>query len=167
MKGEQLHQLPAPFGAYWVSSRGRVLSAKRRRVRELKPYEKNGTHLAVALSAFGRRTQRYVHDLVAELYIGPRPDADTFVRHLNGDAHDCRVVNLAYGTPSQNVRDCIRHGTHNRAQLSPGQVRRIRWLYHVAGADRPLVVEQLAEKFGVSKRVIRAAASGKTYAFVR
>lgn len=34
------------------------------------------------------------------------------VRHLNGDSLCNYLANLAYGTPSENRHDSVRHGTH-------------------------------------------------------
>lgn len=55
-----------------------------------------------------------VHSLVAEVYLGLRPEGQQ-VRHLNGDSTDNRVDNLAYGTPSENQLDSLRHGTSHWA----------------------------------------------------
>lgn len=93
---------------YIVSDCGDVISP---RGRKLSPYiGDRGGHLRVDLP--GRRV--FVHQLVAEAFIGPRPDGQE-VRHLNGDPADNRVQNLAYGTRSQNVADAIRHGTYRNA----------------------------------------------------
>lgn len=57
----------------------------------------------------------FVHALVAQAFIGPRPEG-LEVRHLNGDPLDNRPENLAYGTGSDNRADSIRHGTHHQAR---------------------------------------------------
>lgn len=54
-----------------------------------------------------RDTTREVHCLVAEAFIGPRPEGQV-VRHLNCDSTDNRPENLAYGTPQENIHDSIR-----------------------------------------------------------
>lgn len=36
-------------------------------------------------------------------------------RHLNGNPYDNRLENLAWGTPSENMLDKVRHGTHHNA----------------------------------------------------
>ena len=60
------------------------------------------------------RDARSVHSLVAQAFIGPRPEGYE-VRHLNGDRTDNRLSNLAYGTPSENKLDAVSHGTHHMA----------------------------------------------------
>lgn len=73
-------------------------------------------HLTVSLSLNGKIVSRDVHRLVMEAFVGPCP-AGQEVRHLNGNAADNRLDNLAYGTRQQNVRDMMRHGTaHGQAK---------------------------------------------------
>ncbi len=68
----------------------------------------------VGTSGTGIRTVR-VHVLVAEAFIGPRPEGSE-CRHLNGNPADNRVSNLAWGTRSENNRDAVAHGTHWQTQ---------------------------------------------------
>lgn len=59
----------------------------------------------------GRRLSRTVHVLVAQAFLGPRPARNMEVRHLNGVPTDCRLINLTYGTRSENQLDKRKHGT--------------------------------------------------------
>lgn len=52
----------------------------------------------------GRST--YVHHLVAEAFLGPRPDG-MIVRHLDDDGANNAASNLAYGTYQDNYRDAV------------------------------------------------------------
>lgn len=72
-------------------------------------------HVSVQLWRDGESKRRTVHILVAEAFIGARPPGMQ-IRHLNGNAADCRLTNLAYGTQSENVQDSVRHGTHVQAR---------------------------------------------------
>jgi hypothetical protein len=54
---------------------------------------------------------RLVHQMVLAAHAGPRPDGQE-VRHLDGDPLNNWLANLAYGTPSENSADKVRHGTH-------------------------------------------------------
>lgn len=63
----------------------------------------------------GTFKQRRIHQLVLESFVGPRPNTDSVVRHLNGDPVDNRIENLVWGTASENAHDRVRHGTHNTA----------------------------------------------------
>lgn len=58
----------------------------------------------------GKRVNCRIHTLVAEAFIGPRPDG-LVVRHLDGNHLNNHPSNLRYGTPSDNVRDSVFHGT--------------------------------------------------------
>jgi HNH endonuclease/NUMOD4 motif len=56
-------------------------------------------------------TTMMVHRLVAQAFIGPRPDG-LEIRHLNDNKLDNRLVNLVYGTRSENKKDSVRNGIH-------------------------------------------------------
>jgi hypothetical protein len=110
-----------------------------------------------------------VHRLVATAFLGPRP-AGLEVRHLNGDPTDCRLANLAYGTPAENGQDRVRHGTvarfpgaaHGRAKLTEANVREIR-RRHVAGESPG----RLAAVFGVGRTTIRHIICRETWTHVQ
>jgi hypothetical protein len=56
--------------------------------------------------------QIFVHRMVLEAFVGPKP-ADKYQGcHNNGIPNDNRVENLRWDTPSNNVRDRIRHNTY-------------------------------------------------------
>jgi hypothetical protein len=102
-------------GRYEVSSLGRVRSLLRKTPQVLKP--STGTHGYSILYIYvdGKRRMRSVHQLVAEAFIGPRPD-EVDVRHLNGVKSDCRAANLAFGSRSQNMLDAVAHGQNVNSQ---------------------------------------------------
>lgn len=50
-----------------------------------------------------------VHNLVALVFLGPRPPGFV-VRHLNGIKSDSRLENLKYGTVAENIADTKAHG---------------------------------------------------------
>lgn len=99
-------------GMYEVSDAGRVRSLDRwgARARMLTQSAVTGGYLAVKLTNRDRGLTKPIHVLVAVTFIGPRPPGH-HVRHLDGDQTNNRLANLAYGTPSENVQDSIRHGT--------------------------------------------------------
>lgn len=57
---------------------------------------------------------RLVHQIVLEVFVGPRPSPQTQSRHLNGIPHDNRVTNLRWGTAAENVADQFIHGHRTR-----------------------------------------------------
>ena len=113
-------------GIYEVSSHGRVRSVDRTVTRsdgKVHRYKgkvlsaglsKRGGYPLVSLYAQGKNQSHYVHSLVAETFIGSRPEG-THVCHYDGDPTNNHVDNLRYGTPSDNELDKVRHGTHYNA----------------------------------------------------
>jgi hypothetical protein len=98
-----------------------------------------------------RSVSRYVHRLVLEAFVGPCP-AGHYARHiLNNDRTDNRLVNLAWGTPIQNMEDKKRHGTHRsgdrvtHAKLKVADVLEMRRLRREG-----ILRGDIAKRFGVS-----------------
>lgn len=103
------------FPAYEVSNLGRVISRHRRIPRQLAATPNDKGYPMVTLArGDGFRRNRPVHQLVAEAFLGERPDG-LDIRHVNGDKTDNRDINLRYGTRRDNIYDQVAHGTHSRA----------------------------------------------------
>jgi hypothetical protein len=91
----------------------------------------NARYLKVSLGNGSGSRLRPVHILVAEAFIGPRPQGRQ-VRHLDGDAMNNRKGNIAYGFPQDNSDDRVKHGRapkgedHKSSKLTEAKVRRIR-----------------------------------------
>lgn len=100
-------------GYYEVSSFGRVRSLYRNSMRIMRPsYSNTGGYPLYILTVNGVRYPRYGHHMVAEAFIGPRPEGQE-VRHVyDPDPRNCARTNLAYGTSGENKIDQVRHGTH-------------------------------------------------------
>lgn len=111
-------------GVYQVSDGGHVRSldhwvpcgrypggSRLARGQVLRPDVNRQGYLRVRLA--GRAVS--VHSLVAETFIGPRPDG-LQVCHNDGDKNNNTPSNLRYDTASANVRDCVRHGTQAQAR---------------------------------------------------
>ncbi len=86
---------------------------------------------ALVLCRTGKKTNYYVHHVVATAFIGPRP-LGMEVAHWDGDKLNVALSNLRYATPLENDADKIRHQTrmqgerHGRAVLSENDVLEIR-----------------------------------------
>jgi hypothetical protein len=72
---------------------------------------------AVTLRCAGRRERRYVHHLIAELFIGPRPDG-LVICHGDGDVDNNAATNLRYDTVRENVMDTVRMGRNTFARYA-------------------------------------------------
>ena len=93
---------------YQISDRGRVRDRHRRIVTP----EASGRYPRVCLG--GRR--RYLHHLMAESWLGPRPWG-ALVLHEDDDGANNRLTNISWGTPKQNAADRRR----NRMKSSAGE----------------------------------------------
>ena len=100
------------FPAYEVSRDGRV---RRSGGKELKAVRHHSGYRQVTLYRRGGRRSIYLHVVVAEAFLGARPTG-ALVRHFDGDPDHNNAENLRWGTPSQNVHDQVRHGTHHNAR---------------------------------------------------
>jgi hypothetical protein len=168
---------------YEVSNQGRVRSLARvcrhchgrtRRVkpRVLKPSHTGGSrggvglHTKVCLAVDTVKTQRQVHILVLEAFVGLRPQGYE-TRHLNGIPDDNRLINVCWGTPEENRADIHRHGRFVRgvdraqAKLDASSVITIRADY-LAGVG----VNALARRYGVARATIQQVLKGKTWTHV-
>ena len=117
-------------GAYEVSNMGRVRSiphvvrvvpfgrAETTRVspgRILRPGPNLTGHVTVAIG----RKSRLVHALVAEAFLGPRPQGKE-VLHLNHKPSDNRLENLRYGTRSENLKMDYANGSRKQTHCKRG-----------------------------------------------
>lgn len=167
--------IPGFSGMYQASTDGRVRSVNRsvvrtdQRTRRLvgrvlkQQIDSTTGYPKVALYRDGRPTHRYVHALIAETYLGPRPDGME-VAHGDGDKTNASLANLRYATPPENQADRVRHGTSNRG---------IRNAYAVLDDEAVLEIDRLlnrgrrqrdiAERFGVARTTISAISTGRAW----
>lgn len=88
---------------YFVSTEGRV---KRSDCATTKLTVGANGYDVVSLKLAGNWTQRTVHSLVLESFVGPRPSGQE-ARHLNGNRADNRLENLSWGTAQANANDRV------------------------------------------------------------
>ncbi len=122
-----------------------------------KSYVRNGIRLHKNGIAKGFK----IHTLVAEAFIGRRPDGME-CRHLDGNAENNNFRNLAWGTHQQNIDDRNSHGTSNQGErqgshkLTEKDVLEIRRIYCGHGV-------RLAQRYGVKKATIFAVVARRTW----
>ena len=132
--------LPVPEyeGIYDISSLGRVRSYFHKTIRILKPWKSKKGYLFVDIG----NKHRSIHSLVAESFIGKRPEG-LVIRHLDGNPANNTPENLAYGTQSDNEQDSVNHGTHYRNhKFTIEQAKQI--------ASDPRRYKEIAKDFGTS-----------------
>lgn len=126
------------------------------------PYSKSGEGYALVES--NGRTN-HVHRLACGKVNGPPPTPKHQAAHSCGKG-SLGCVNprhLSWKTQSENERDKLRHGTHNRgerhgmAKLNADTVREIRAL------EGNLSKRKMAAKFGVSHRTIGNILAGRSW----
>jgi len=143
---------------YRVSSDGLVFSDKSEKF--LKPSLVGG-YLALSLCRDGAILRAYIHHLVAEAFIGPRPD-NFDVCHNDGIRHHNFVENLRYASRSDNLADREMHGTSQRGERNPSAKLTDRQADEIRvrrAAGEPLKI--LAAEFGVREPAISRIANGK------
>jgi hypothetical protein len=125
---------PVPgWEEYEVSSLGRVWSKpgfkrhwrgglQQKRGQMLKPARGANGRLQVTLAANGRRENRAIHSLVAEAFLGPRPEGLDCC-HGDGDVDNNAASNLRWDTPGSNILDEVRHGTHRNSRKTHCRLR--------------------------------------------
>lgn len=160
-------------GLYEVSNMGRVRSLDRKVALlngEVRHYK--GKILKQRITTQGRKMvalykdrKKYYktsHSLVAEAFIGERPES-YHVCHINGDYTDNRLSNIQFDTVSQNSIDNYRYGSKSpRGKLSIEQVLEVRNLY-TTGKYKQI---ELADKFNISPDNISRIINRKTFSWL-
>jgi hypothetical protein len=144
---------------YEVSNYGRVRRLDWKINRRSTPFLRlhrniNNGYLFVLLSDWPRRITANVHRLVAQAFLGPRPDGYT-VNHIDGNPSNAHVSNLEYVTQSQNILHAVKIGRWPvgsrrwNSKLTEDAVREI-----LNGPTDFARVKALAAKFGVTPPTI-------------
>lgn len=119
-------------GLYEIANDGTVKSLKRmvdpgngRRHYEIEEQiflsriHKNG-YKYISLSKNGKTVTYRTHRLVAIAFI-PNPENKSYINHINGIKHDCRVENLEWVTPSENDLHAFKTGLRNSPKVWTGK----------------------------------------------
>lgn len=126
-------------------------------------HNQHGHEKALLITTPGAKIMRYVHALVAQAFIGPRPDGME-VAHNDGNPRNNKVSNLRYATPVENNADKSIHGTlleraiHPAAKLTERDVDEI--FRRLALKHRQ---KDIAADFGVKRATIGAIAQGRSW----
>jgi DNA-binding XRE family transcriptional regulator len=116
----------------------------------------------VGLNAEGRASTKAVHVLVAEAFLGPRPEGMQ-VAHGDGNPANPRVENLRWATQVENAHDALIHGARAMAdragasKLSWDEVREIR---RIGGSETQAA---LAERFGIKQTTVMSILLNRTW----
>lgn len=151
---------------YEVSDAGAVRSLRKNPPRTLKPVNHGAGYLAVNLyrgTTISAR-KRYIHDLVAEAFIGPKPSGMT-VNHKDGVKTNNVVSNLEYLTLSDNLRHAHRTGLINNRGENNGQAKLTEQdVYAIcSGLCSGQAVGDTAEIFGVCISTVSHIWTGRSW----
>ena len=141
---------------YLVSNVGRVQCRQTGNIRRM--YALDGRYVAVAMN----QKIRKVHHLVAEAFIGPRPEG-MLCLHRDDDKLNNTPENLYWGTQKQNQQDCIKNGhrpsqsgeANHNAKLDEDAVRAIRAAQGTCKA--------IGKQYGVSPMTVSLIKRGKLW----
>lgn len=112
----------------------------------------------------GKVAVRFVHHLVLEAFVGPRP-CGMEACHFPNLNRDCNcLTNLRWGTSKENSADSDKHGTiswgeqNNLAKLTVPEVESIR--HEFADGES---IDSLGLKYGVTGKNIEFIVTGRTW----
>ena len=164
--GEEWRDVGGYEGLYQVSNLGRIRSFHNQYGRVLKPIRTTDGYSQVTLTKKGNQTFVRLHVLIARAFI-PNVENKPQVNHIDGNRQNCRVDNLEWVTPKENIQHAYRTGlaksgpNHSRSLLTAEQVRYIRRVYKKG--DPEFGMGALGRKFGVHIGVIYGVIHRKTY----
>jgi len=170
----------AGFPGYRVSSDGMVWSCWKKACwkhtpsvmtdqwHELTVRPVRGGYLQAALYRERRQVRRYIHRLVLEHFVGPKPSGMQACHFPDRNRTNNRVENLRWDTAKNNCADRESHGGTCRGSKSGKSV----WMEaDVLEARRMLregsVARVVAERFGVSIGCIRNVKLGHTWGWLK
>lgn len=94
---------------YWVSTEGRVWSAKSQKFMKPKRLDRHG-HVGIEIyNGKSNIRYRYLHRLMGKAFL-PNCEDLPVVRHLDDDPSNNNINNLAWGSQKDNMRDCMENG---------------------------------------------------------
>lgn len=159
-------------GFYEVSDHGRVRSVDRVVAHKtggrltLKGRLMVGTRLnagkypLVNLWKDGRQHPRYVHSLVLEAFVGPRPEGFDAC-HQDGSRDNNHVANLRWDTRKANLADAFTHGTFLHGEKAPWSKLTLDQVMCIRGDKRS--ARLIAQEYGVCRQAIDDVRNGKNW----
>lgn len=150
-------------GLYEVSSDANVRSIRRQNPKNkrwmggslVKPIIGSRGYYVVNLTRSGLRKQVFLHKMVLEAFLGPRPEGMQGC-HNDGNPLNCIFENLRWDTPSGNHKDKRLHGTWQVGEKANNSKFTSDVIFDIR--KNGLTAKQASEKYGMSlthaKRVI-------------
>lgn len=107
---------------------------------------------SVCMSRGNFKKSFFVHQLVAEAFLGPRPSSRHVVAHADGTRDNNRLENLRWATYEENEADKLVHGTRARGEKIFGCRLTERDVVAIRASNE--TIDELAPIFGVDRSTI-------------
>jgi hypothetical protein len=145
------------FPGYFVTPRGFVWSVRQTPFgRRLRGSATTYGHRTVRLcDANGTTTDVLVHRAVLLTFVGDPPVGKPFCLHSDGNPENNALENLRWGSPSENNRDAVAHGTLPNRKLSADDAVEI---FHSQKSSR-----ELAVIYGVTQQHVGEIRAGRCW----
>jgi hypothetical protein len=162
--GVQFRFIPG-WARYAAGDDGSIWSSVSGAWKKLRP-NPAGRYATVGLCEGGKARTIQVHALILLTFVGPRPEGMVGA-HRNGNARDCSLANLRYGTQKSNIADKREHGTHlagvqlSWTKLSESDVREIRRLIGTA------TLKAIGERLGITRHQVASIRDGKSWSWLK
>jgi hypothetical protein len=144
------------FANYYVFPDGRVWSSKSKKFLASKP-TKSSPYKYVHLSDEGQTKRIGVHVLVAQEFIGPKPDPHPFegpyeVEHGDNNVLNNNVTNLSYATkPQNNRRKGPKTGRFKGVSKNDSRYKKKIWRARIEFADKSIHIGNYATEIEAAK----------------
>ena len=104
LEGEEFKVIPNTDNRYFCSNLGRIKSYERYKAKIMNPTETKKGYLRVQIKQEGRVINKFVHSLVASVWLGKPDDLDMEIHHIDLDKKNNRAENLQYLTRTQHAQ---------------------------------------------------------------
>ena len=161
---ETWRPVPGFEHGYLVSNHGRVWSVSRNRA--MSPQMDHDGYWYVKLCRTDGQYRRFIHNLVANEFLGPCPRGKV-VNHKDGVKANNRADNFEYVTRLYNTRHAAKLGLmprgarNTKTKLTEEQVRELKSLY--VPHSQEFGVPSLAKRYGVHPQTINLILRGVTW----
>lgn len=109
LENEEWKGIAGTGGKYFISNRGRCKSVADYESRIISPFTNKGGYLRVTLCIEGKKTNKFIHTLVASAFLNPPQNLEMQIHHKdfnkeNNNAENLEYLSIAEHTKKHNER---------------------------------------------------------------
>lgn len=158
--------MPVPsFPGYFATPGGEVWSTRKFRPKKLIGAPSRKGYLCVCMHANGRSQSRFIHRIILETFVGPKPSGCECRHNPDPNPSNNRLENLRWGTPQENTDDKVAAGRqadcsgdkNGNSRLSVESVIDIKRLYKSGVSASFLAKSHSVSKTHIQRIVSRSA----------